>query len=59
VGGSNDAGGGAHDFSKKKKKYAFLSILWSKFLLKMRFLMAAKSVLMRPQGLGPGALDHT
>jgi len=32
------------------KKYTFLSILWSKFLLK-----TTKSVLMRPQGMRPGA----
>jgi len=30
------------------KKYAFLSIIWYKFLLKTRFDMTAKSVLMRP-----------
>jgi len=34
------------------KKYAFLSILWSKFLLKNTFKMTAKSVvLLRPQRL--------
>jgi len=37
------------------KKYAVLSILWSKFLLKTRFQMTVKSVLMCPKGLRPGA----
>jgi len=35
------------------KKYSFLSLLWSKFLLKTRFYMLAKSVLVGPQGLRP------
>jgi len=39
-------GGGAPDaeeiFTVFPKKYAFLSILWSKFLFKTRFEMAAK-----------------
>jgi len=40
-------------------KYAFLSILWSKFLLKNTFTMTAKSVLLRPQGLCPRARTPT
>jgi len=38
-----------------------LNIFWFKFLLKTRFLMTAKSVLvlMRPQGLRPGARTST
>jgi len=38
------------------KNYAFLSILWSKFLLKTRFKMIAKSVLMRPRARAPTCL---
>jgi len=41
------------------QKYAFSSILWSKFLLKTRFSMTSKSVLMRPQSLRPGARAPT
>jgi len=40
-------------FTSFSKKIHILSILWSTFLLKMRFQMIAKSVLVRPQGLRP------
>jgi len=46
------SGGGASDHAAIfivffSKKHSFLSIFWSKFLLKNAFLMTAKSVLMR------------
>jgi len=46
-------------FTVFSPKYPFLSILWSKFLLKNTFKMAAKSVLLRPQGMRPRALAPT
>jgi len=50
AGGKREFGGGASDaeaiFTFFPKKYAFLSILWSKFLLKNTFKMTAKSVLL-------------
>jgi len=59
AGGKREFGGGAPDaeeiFTVLSPKYAFLSILWSKVLLKTRFYMTAKSVLMRSQGLRPRA----
>jgi len=45
-----------HYFSNK---HAFLSILWSKFLLKNAFKITAKTVLLHPQGLRPRARAPT
>jgi len=48
-------GGGSPDaetnFTVFSKKYAFLSILWSKLLLKNMLKIITKNVLLRPQGL--------
>jgi len=47
------------DFSVFFQKIRILSILRSKFLLKTHFKKTTKSVLVRPQGLHPGARAPT
>jgi len=57
AGGKQGFGGGASDAEEIltvfSQKFPFLSILWSKFLLKTRFEMIAKNVLMRPRARAP------
>jgi len=54
VGGSLDAETIFTVFSPKK--YVLLSIFWFKLLLKTRFYMTAKCVLMRSQDLHSGCM---